>query len=106
MPFSVTLVTLFPEMAKAITDFGVTRHRHPAFGQIHYGDHIVRQPGNQALAPIQAVAVAAYRQHIVGTGFQHSHHLAQVHAVHVMNAQADQVAPVVRRMTVDWDPEF
>ncbi len=25
MPFSVTLVTLFPEMAKAITDFGVTR---------------------------------------------------------------------------------
>ena len=25
MPFSVTLITLFPEMAKAITDFGVTR---------------------------------------------------------------------------------
>jgi tRNA (guanine37-N1)-methyltransferase len=24
-PFAVTLVTLFPEMAQAITDFGVTR---------------------------------------------------------------------------------
>ena len=25
VPYQVTLVTLFPEMAKAITDFGVTR---------------------------------------------------------------------------------
>src|SRR5690554_580460 len=79
---------------RATLKLRVPVHRNNAGGGIYIQHDIVRQPRDQALTCINAVAVATYHQYIIGAGFHHAGQLAQITAVLVTYPQPNQVTPI------------